>query len=154
MTSTEDLDLDARITVELVPRSSWYSNVRSNVSREQWDRIRKSVYKEHDWTCELCGAKGRVECHEMWHYDDVQHIQTLVRMMCLCSACHEVKHIGLAQVRGRGDIALVHLAKVNGWTWERAERYVREKFSVWSRRSQHEWKLNLEALQGYLQDAP
>ena len=28
-----------KLTIELVPSTAWYSNVRSNVSKEEWDKI-------------------------------------------------------------------------------------------------------------------
>jgi hypothetical protein len=42
--------------------------------------------------------------------------RALVRMIALCPACHEVKHMGLAGIKGRGEIAAAHLAENNGWT--------------------------------------
>jgi len=61
------------LTVELVPSSSWFSNVRSNVSKKTWDFLRKSTYKKANHRCEICGGRGDkwpVECHEVWDYDD------------------------------------------------------------------------------------
>jgi hypothetical protein len=55
--------------------------------------------------CEICGGRGPehpVECHERWRYNDLIRTQTLVRMIALCPACHQVKHVGLANVRGKG----------------------------------------------------
>lgn len=64
---------DARLTVELVPRTSWYSNVRSNVLPGVWDRLRRPVFGRARSRCEICGGRGPahpVECHEVWEYDD------------------------------------------------------------------------------------
>lgn len=49
---------DPRLAVELVPRSSWYSNVRSHVSDAEWDRLRKPVYQRAGSRCEICGGRG------------------------------------------------------------------------------------------------
>src|SRR5437868_2741641 len=49
---------NARLTVELVPKSCWYSNVRSNVTEAQWDYLRRVVYKRAGWICEICGGHG------------------------------------------------------------------------------------------------
>jgi hypothetical protein len=35
-----------RLTVELVPSTCWYTNVRSNVSKAVWDRLRRRVAAE------------------------------------------------------------------------------------------------------------
>jgi hypothetical protein len=140
------------LTIELVPETAWYSNVRSNVSHAQWDIIRKRVYSFAHHICEICGGVGStwpVECHEVWIYDDKKHTQTLDKMIALCPACHEVKHIGLAQVRGRYEEAVKHLAKVNGISIIKAENLVGDAFSLWKKRSQHEWKLDISHLKEY-----
>jgi len=85
--------------------------------------MRRQVYQAAGWRCELCGGRGPehlVECHEKWAYDDTTGVQQLVRLLALCPACHEVKHLGLARVNGRERQALTHLARVNGWLWEQA----------------------------------
>ena len=81
--------------------------------------------------------------HVLFAYDDERHIQTLERLIALCPACHEVKHIGLAAMRGRRGAALAHLATVNGWSLPDAELYLEGSFEVWHRRSCHEWQLDL-----------
>ncbi len=139
-----------RLTIELVPSSCWYTNVRSRVSRAEWDCIRKAVYRRAGYTCEICGGTGPkhpVECHEVWRYDDDRKVQRLVRMIALCPACHRVKHIGKASVDGRYAEARRHLAQVNGWTQEQAERYVKASFRVWKRRSRHAWTLDVSILE-------
>jgi hypothetical protein len=137
------------LTIELVPKTCWYSNVRSHVSREEWDRLRHAVYRAAGNACEICGGRGSrwpLECHEVWRYDDELHVQKLERLIGLCPQCHEVKHIGLAGVRGRQGKALAHLARVNGWSQEDARLYLEACFEQWSRRSQHEWTLDISYL--------
>ena len=138
------------LTVELVPATCWYANVRSNVPAAEWDALRRAVYRRANYRCEVCGAQGSahpVECHEVWHYDDVAKVQRLVRLIALCPACHQVKHIGLASVQGKLDQALRHLAKVNGWTASQSRAYVEEVFAVWAKRSEHEWQLDTSLLE-------
>lgn len=138
------------LVVELVPRTSWYQNVRSHVSAAEWERLRKQTFARAGHRCEVCGGRGSrwpVECHEIFSYDDVQHIQRLERLAALCPACHEVKHIGLAGVRGRSRQALKHLARVNHWSTQDAEMYLEACFEQWHRRSLHEWSLDLSLLQ-------
>jgi hypothetical protein len=101
-------DSTPRLTIELVPRTCWFSNVRDQVPRGDWDRIRREVYERAGKRCEVCSGRGSrhpVECHEVWEYDETAHVQRLVRMIALCPACHEVKHIGLAGLKGRGEQA-------------------------------------------------
>lgn len=141
-----------RLTIELVPKTCWFSNVRDRVSRQDWDRIRSQVYGQADRRCEVCGGRGSrhpVECHEVWEYDDASGVQRLVRMIALCPACHEVKHIGLAGMKGRRDLACAHLAEVNGWTSEVAARCVEDAFAMWRTRSSRTWSLDVSALAAY-----
>ncbi len=140
------------LTVELVPQTCWYTNVRSNVSAEDWEGLRKFVFKRAGYRCEICGGRGDkwwVECHEQWEYDDARHIQKLVGFVALCPACHEVKHIGLATTRGRASIATDHLAIVNDWSLAEAEAHVEACFDVWEERSRHQWQLDISCLQNY-----
>ncbi len=143
----------ARLTIELVPKTSWYNNVRALVDELGWDRIRRQVWRQADYRCEICDGKGPehpVECHEVWRYDDRTHVQMLVRMIALCPACHQVKHIGFANVKGKGTQARAHLARVNGWTLEQADAYISQAFQVWAQRSAGPWTLDLEGLRPYV----
>jgi hypothetical protein len=143
----------ARLTIELVPKTSWYNNVRALTNELGWDRIRRQVYRQADYRCEICGGKGPehpVECHEVWRYDDRTRVQMLVRMIALCPACHQVKHIGFANVKGKGAQARAHLARVNGWTLAQADAYIAEAFQVWAQRSGGPWTLDLEGLRSYV----
>ena len=140
---------DARLTIELVPKTSWYSNVRSHVSESQWDRLRKPVYQRAQSRCEICGGRGPahpVECHEVWEYDDEARVQRLAGLIALCPACHGVKHIGRSSIKGKGDDAIEQLMRVNGWTASRAEDYVDLVLDIWKLRSQVPWRLDLSWL--------
>jgi hypothetical protein len=140
------------LTIELVPETCWFSNVRSEVSDEDWDKLKQVTFDKAGRLCEICGGRGPkwpVECHEVWNYDDAKHIQTLLSLIALCPSCHEVKHRGLANVKGRGDIADLHLAKVNRWTMPKTKQYVEDQFQVWKKRSQYEWELDVSWLEQF-----
>jgi hypothetical protein len=142
-----------QLTVELVPKTSWYNNARALVDEVTWDRIRRQVWRQADYRCEVCGGRGPehpVECHEMWRYDDRTRVQLLVRMIALCPDCHQVKHMGFASVRGKSAQARAHLARVNGWTLAQADACIAEAFRVWAQRSQGPWILDLEGLRPYV----
>ncbi len=141
-----------KLTSELVPKTAWYSNVRSNVTRAEWDVIRHQVYANADNICEICGGKGKhhaVECHEVWEYDDDTNIQKLVRMIALCPACHSVKHLGRARAVGIYNEALAQLQKVNGITANEARAYSSAVFAQWKERSKYKWKLDIKNLNQY-----
>ncbi len=139
-----------KLTVELVPSTSWFSNLRSLLTSAEWDKIRKACYKKANYKCEICDGKGDkhpVECHETWEYDDINKIQKLVSLISLCPNCHEVKHIGLAGIKGRKENAMSHFCKVNKCAMAEAEKYVQEAFVLWNTRSEVEWKLDISALE-------
>ena len=141
------------LTIELIPSSSFYNNVRSNVTKAQWDKIRKKSYEKAGHKCEVCkdketnqGFRHNVECHEIWEYNDKAKKQTLTGMVSLCPRCHEVKHIGLAQIKGRFDLAVEQLMKVNDISLQEAHEYINSSFEVWSKRSEHDWELDIAYL--------
>ena len=141
-----------KLAIELVPSTAWYTNVRSNVSKEEWDIIRKKCYRLANYKCEVCGGKGDkwpVECHEIWHYDDKNKVQTLIGLISLCPNCHKTKHVGLAQIKGEEGVVIRQLMKVNGWTVTEAKSYINDAFYIWQDRSQYEWRLNVEYLKEY-----
>lgn len=143
---------ESKLTLELVPQTCWFSNVRAVVTKARWDIIRKQVASAAYDMCQICGGVGPkhpVECHEIWHYDDKNLIQKLTGMIALCPACHMVKHIGFARVRGKEEQAIHHLMKINKMTRKAAEAYVSKAFECWRKRSQQEWKLDISVLKDY-----
>ncbi|MDF1534223.1 MAG: hypothetical protein P1P69_06945 [Methanosarcinaceae archaeon] len=58
-----------RLEIDLVPSTAWYSNLRTNISKNKWDKIRKQSYADANHKCAICGADGRLNCHEIWEYD-------------------------------------------------------------------------------------
>ena len=134
------------LTIDLVPQTVWYKNLRSMLSKEEWDIIRRWAYKKADYKCEICGGKGDkwpVEAHEVWEYDNRNKIQKLIDVRALCPMCHKVKHIGLAQLKGEYDIALQHLAKVNNWTLDEAQKYIDRQVETWRERNMYEWETDI-----------
>lgn len=134
-----------RLTIELVPGTTWEVNLRSLLTTKAWDAIRKGVYRAANYRCEVCGGKGPkhpVECHEKWHYDDAKWVQTLVGLEALCPMCHKARHIGLAIHLGLGPAVIAHLQRVNGIGVAEAKAMVREAFAVWAKRSEHVWTVD------------
>lgn len=135
-----------KIHIELVPKTCWFTNVRSQVSKEAWDWLRRETYKQAGHKCEVCGTKGKMEAHEIWHYDDQKLIQKLHSLVCVCNACHQLYHLGYASINGKLPQAIKHLSKVNAWSKAETEQYVEAVFEIWYHRSQKQWKLDLQLL--------
>ena len=141
------------LTIELIPKTCWFSSVRTTVKKKEWDKIRFISYESANNKCEICGDIGKnqgynhnVECHEIWEYDDENKIQKLVGLISLCPTCHQVKHIGRAIAIGKHKQAYAQLMKVNKWTQKQVEEHILESFEIHKERSKYEWELNLSIL--------
>jgi len=135
-----------KLTIELVPQSAWGDNLRSALKKKEWDLLRKEAYKHAGYKCEICRGKGHkwpVEAHERWEFDDNKKTQTLKGLIAICPNCHAVKHIGRSFSIGKGNLAGVHMAKVNDWSMAEVWDYFEQAMSVWEERSQHRWELDI-----------
>lgn len=148
----EDRTFGDGLFVDLIPRSCWFTNVRTCVTQQDWERLRRPIFRRVGYTCEACGAtedrdlRRWLEAHERWHFDERTGVQSLRRLIALCSSCHLVTHFGYANVQGRTDEALAHLRKVNGLTLAEALAHVHAAEDVWIARSARVWELDLSIL--------
>ncbi len=139
-----------KLTVELVPSTCWFSNVRSNVSVEDWRRLQQMTFRQAGDRCEICEGRGTrwpLECHEVWRYNDDTRAQVLERLIALCPWCHSVKHMGRSMIYGKEDTAFWHLSKVNRWSLEETKIYLKNQFQICEKRSAHSWKLDIRWLE-------
>jgi hypothetical protein len=144
---------EPKLTIELIPKTCHYSNVRTTVTKQEWNKIRFISYEKANNKCEICGDVGKnqgykhnVECHEIWEYDDTNHVQKLVGLISLCPICHQVKHIGRAIAMGRHQLVYNQLMKVNKWTPKQVESYILKCFETQKERSKYQWKLDISIL--------
>lgn len=142
-----------KLSVELIPSTCHFSNVRTTVTPAEWDKIRFISYAAADNKCEICGSHGKlqgykhfVECHEIWDYDDVNHVQTLTGLISLCPTCHQVKHIGRSIAIGKISVCKQQLAKVNNWTEKQIDDHIVSSFELHKERSKHQWTLDISLL--------
>jgi len=135
-----------KLKIELVPKTAQYANLRKVVTRSVWEKIAKETKEQQGNKCGICGIQGyRLNCHEIWEYDDSNFIYALVGFISLCGYCHNVKHIGFTKIQaeqGLVDLEAVigHFCQVNGCT--KTEYYEHEKlaFLEYHARSQYKWK--------------
>ena len=148
----EDRTFGQGLFVDMVPSSCWFTNVRTCVSQQDWERLRRMITRRADNRCEICGAgedravRRWLEAHERWVYDDVTGVQALRRIICLCSDCHLSTHLGYANVTGRAGEALAHLHAVTGMTDTQIVQHLRAANELWTTRSQRIWNLDLSML--------
>jgi hypothetical protein len=142
---------EPKLTIELVPSTQWEDNLRSRLTKVQWDSLRAACYQKAGHRCEVCGGRGRkhpVECHEIWDYEDHALIQRLTGLIALCPDCHKVKHIGFAITQGKAEFmrAINQLAAVNQWPLDLAIEYVDRQFQIHAIRSRRSYHLDLSWL--------
>lgn len=103
-----------KLNVELIPKTCWGSNLRTKLKKSDWDKIRKEVYTRENMHCHICGAECKsLDAHEIWQFDEKNHIQKLVGIVGLCQSCHNVIHFENTRMRGYGEQAIKHFMKVN-----------------------------------------
>ena len=137
-----------KLAVELVPSGGWYSSLRSRVGRLVWDGIRKKAYEEAGYKCCICGSVGVLYCHEVWQYDDVEHIQRLLGFEALCFMCYVVKRIGCGSIGGMysrfsSKVVIEHFMKVNKCSLADYNEYVSLAIVDWKKRCGYRWKCEL-----------
>lgn len=142
-----------KLSIELIPASNFYNNIRSIVKKSQWDTIRKESYEKANHKCEICGETGKeqgykntVECHEIWSYDFKTKKQTLTGLISLCVRCHLCKHMGRAFAIGKQAEVFAHMEKVNNWNHKELVTYLKDIFIEHKKRSKIKWTLNLDFL--------
>ncbi len=145
--------IEPKLKVELIPSTCHFSNVRTTVKAKEWDKIRFLSYEAAGHKCEICKDTGTnqgynhdLECHEIWEYDDINHIQKLIGLISLCPTCHQVKHIGRAIKIGKFAQCVKQLAKVNKWDREQIDAHIATSFEVYKERSKYQWILDLSIL--------
>jgi hypothetical protein len=143
---------ELKLVVELVPRSCFFSNLRSNLSKKDWEKLRQYTIENAHKQCEICLSDGRgssLECHEIWQYDDATNIQKLIGLVALCKACHRSKHMALARHKGWEYIAEEHLMRINGWERTTLDLYLEEAFRIFELRSERKWILDISWLESF-----
>ena len=148
----EDRSFGSGLFVDMIPRSCWFTNVRTCVSSQDWERLRRMILGRAGHRCEACGAtedresRRWLEAHERWSYDHRTGTQTLRRLICLCSPCHLATHIGHANITGRASEALAHLRQVTGMNDQQVALHVDRAGLLWIERFERTWHLDLRML--------
>lgn len=151
-----DLGSRMKLTAELVPKTAWEQSLRELLGRKVWGGIRENIIRNRGEKCQICGeTEGIMNLHEIWSYDDVGHIQKLDGFILLCSLCHNVKHIGFAQIlakQGKLDLNRVikHFCLVNGCSEMEFQTHVKVAFAIWRERSKYQWTQDFGEYEQYL----
>ena len=134
-----------KLTIDLIPKSCWKTSIRKSMQESEGNEISQDVIRKADNACEICGSEKKVVCHEVWQYDDKQHIQKLKGFKAICRMCYAVEHFGMSQVLAmKGYLNLneviKHFCKVNGVSWDDFNKHKEKEFAKHRERSSHKWK--------------
>ena len=128
-----------KLNIQLIPQTSWYKNLRSILPN--WKDVSEHI-RNTQTVCQICGSNDCLHAHEVWEYDDEKHEQSLKNIVCVCEACHNVIHMGHANIDGRSMEAMERYCRINQISEEEAKKDINDAFRIWRRRSQYEWHLN------------
>lgn len=140
-----------KLELELIPEGSWGKSLARLLPRPVWDTLRREVYQRFNYTCAICGNIGvRVNCHEVWRFEDRKHLQHLADFQCLCDDCHNIKHWGrtvalVHEGQLPQDYLLTltrHFCEVNNCTEEDFGLHKVEMGNLWGRRSRHRYTID------------
>lgn len=135
-----------KLTIQLVPSTAFGQNIRTILTKKQWNYIRNFVYGKYYNLCSICGADDKgLEAHENWLYE--KGTQKLTDIVAVCRACHQVHHFGLSELQGKRKQTLAHLIKINNLSKKEAEKYIEKSFQEWAERSKIKWKLDIKYLE-------
>jgi hypothetical protein len=133
---------------DLIPQSSWGSSLSNLLTKKSWDILRNKTFVKNGNRCEVCGAGGRLECHEFWEYHepiikDVRGVQRLDRLMSLCKRCHQIHHLGFMEAQGRLAEGLNRLTIINRWCGTEVDQYSELLMERFERRNESGWDLDV-----------
>ncbi|MGV9205794.1 MAG: HNH endonuclease [Promethearchaeia archaeon] len=136
-----------KLWADLVPKTSFFKNLRKVLSSQEWDIIRKAVYKKFDYKCSICGKKDtKLEAHENWKYNYEHSIQNLDSIDSLCYMCHRNKHLGHSGILiKKGELnpekLIAHWAHVNRESPEKFPIYAEKVFELWDLKNEFRWDI-------------
>lgn len=143
---------DRKLNFEMVPDGCWYSNLRSLLSKKDWETIKKDAKERAGGRCSICGKKtDRLEAHERWSYNLKTQVQKLEDVVSVCKDCHAAIHIGRTSIKGNLERAEDHYMKVNDCSYAEMKadlNKANEEHKI--RNSVSEWKLDLTWLKRFL----
>lgn len=136
-----------KLSVELVPRPLWGKSLEQRLKHRVWRKLRAEAIGRTNDRSDACGAgpqerRGRsLHVHEVWTYNDDEHVQTLVGLRPLCGTCSACTHFGRAGAMTAREASIdldamrEHPARVNGIMREQVQEHIGTAFDQWRIRS-------------------
>jgi hypothetical protein len=143
-----------KLNFEFIPDGTWYYNLRSILSKKQWDFLRSEAKQRFNNRCAICGKTNcRLEAHERWDYDLENGIQVLKDVVSICHDCHSAIHYNRTALKGDVERAENHYMKVNNCSYSQLKQDLGLANLEHQKRNQvSEWKLDLSWLKRFIND--
>lgn len=130
--------------IDMIPKTSYFKNVRSIFSDSDWNLIRHHIYERASHKCECCGIKRfkYLEAHERWIYDYETNTQKLIRIIALCRMCHNSTHYGHSKQTKEMAKIHEHLKKVKKINDEELINHINDAYKQWEERNKIKWVID------------
>lgn len=173
----EELYDSLYLRMEIVPQTCWYFNLRKLFTVTKWGEVRNIAYAEYFYTCPFCKEKfwdtsyneftdeiknptgGGLHAHEIWVYDDDNHVQSLEGIVALCPTCHNIKHMfrTLKMVEEGNehihyDDIVKQFCEVNSISPDEYEKILEFEMTLFYERSKHEWVCDIGSYLSYVKN--
>jgi hypothetical protein len=137
-----------KLYIDMIPKTSYFTNVRSIFNDCDWNLIRHHIYERVDYKCECCGKKKLkyLEAHERWEYNEETKTQKLVRIIALCKLCHSATHYGHSRRTKNIDKINNHIKKINNYTDDELHNHIKEAYTLWKYRNKIKWTIDLNII--------
>ena len=137
-----------RLYIDMIPKTTYFKNVRSLFTDEDWNLIRHHIYERVDNRCECCGKKRMkyLDAHERWEFDEEKKTQKLVRIIALCKLCHSATHYGYSKRTKNIEKINNHIKKINKYTDEELKEHIENSYKIWKDRNKIKWNLDFSIL--------
>lgn len=134
--------------IDMIPKTTYFKNVRSLFSENDWNLIRHHIYSRCDYRCECCNKKKNkyLEAHERWVFDETTQTQKLIRIIALCKLCHSATHYGHSKRSKNIDRINNHIKKINNYNDEELKNHIKESYDLWKNRNKIKWNLDFSIL--------
>lgn len=139
------------ILPDMLPSTTWEANLRTALTADEWDRLRKFCYQAAGNRCVACGSAGEphLEAHEAWRFDEKTGVQALRGLLCLCPTCHKCKHLGISGRLGMTHAVHERLMWLNDWDAKELEQQLAKTQTRQEELSARTWALDLSFLRTY-----
>lgn len=95
---------------------------KKNLYTENWDDIRKQVYRRDGYRCVMCGAKGKLAAHHIVPVK-ISKNNSLSNLVSVCNKCHrKLESVGFSILQNGGHQADVRRIELNMIMEEKQKR--------------------------------